>query len=61
MARNWSSAALFLLLASTMLVKSSNYVGPIMLLLASLLTWRVQSREKQPLPREFRWFLITPQ
>lgn len=59
MARNWSSAALFLLLTSTMLVKSSNYVGPIMLLLASLLTWRVQSRERQPLPREFRWFLIT--
>lgn len=55
--RHWSTIALVLLLSCSMLIKSSNYLAPVMLLLASMLTWRTWRHDSHSLPREFRWFL----
>ena len=54
---NWSSAALFLLLSCSMLIKPSNYLAPLIVLIASALTWRTWRNDTQRLPRAFRWFL----
>ena len=52
--RHWSNIALVLLLSCSMLIKSSNYLAPVMLLLASMLTWRTWRHDSHTLPRAFR-------
>lgn len=52
----WSSAALFLLLSISLLVKPSNYLAPLMVLLASACTWQLWRSTSRTLPREFRYF-----
>lgn len=54
---HWNSTALFVLLSISMLIKPSNYLAPLMVLLASACTWQLWRNEARPLPREFRYFL----